>query len=151
MDEHDRMGAMDSGWSGAVDGGGTNPLEQLKRASLRQQAQRMAWEFGALVRRVHSELPDMHSRMRSALEALQLLSGRLSGEEGAAPTADVILPAARPVRNEAAGSRAAQPGRASGRVSPDRASDRVSDRASGGSSGRASGGVSRPVPRNELF
>ena len=62
-------------------------LERLKRASLRDQSRRAAWQLGALARRVQREAPEVHGRLRSAVEALQLLSAQLglelvSGEAG---------------------------------------------------------------------
>lgn len=55
-------------------------LACYKRASLRSQAQRAAWQLGALVRRVEHEAPEIHQRLRGAVEALQLLSAQLAPE-----------------------------------------------------------------------
>jgi len=55
-------------------------LARCKRASLRSQAVRAAWQLGALVRRVEREAPQVHRRLRSAVEALQLLGAQLTLE-----------------------------------------------------------------------
>ena len=80
----------------------TNPdeLARLKRASLQSQAKRAAWQLGGLLRRVEHEAPQVHTRLRSAVEALQVLSAQLgleleSGEVGPVPVARPAPPAAR--------------------------------------------------------
>jgi len=56
-------------------------LERCKRSSLRTQAWRAAWELGALVRRTQQEAPEVHQRLRNAVEALQVLGARLALED----------------------------------------------------------------------
>ena len=58
----------------------TDMLARLKRASLHSQVRRSVWQLGALVRRVEREAPEVHSRLRSVVEALQLLNARLAME-----------------------------------------------------------------------
>ena len=58
----------------------SHKLERLKRASLRDQSRRAAWQLGALARRVQREAPEVHGRLRSAVEALQLLAAQLGLE-----------------------------------------------------------------------
>jgi hypothetical protein len=60
---------------------GESLLERCKRASLRTQAWRAAWELGALVRRTATEAPEVHPRLRQAVEALQVLGARLALED----------------------------------------------------------------------
>ena len=61
-------------------------LAQCKRASLRNQSRRMALELSALARRAAEEAPEVHDRLRHAVEALQLLSARLRlADEAGAP------------------------------------------------------------------
>ena len=57
-----------------------DPLARCKRASLAQQARRVAWQLGALVRRCEREAPEVQMRLRIATEALQLLSARIQQE-----------------------------------------------------------------------
>lgn len=56
-------------------------LERCKRSSLRSQAWKAAWELGALVRRTQQEAPEVHQRLRNAVEALQVLGARLALED----------------------------------------------------------------------
>lgn len=56
-------------------------LERCKRASLRIQVQRGVWHLDALVRRVEREAPEVHRRLRSAVEALQLLGAQMALED----------------------------------------------------------------------
>ncbi|MGK0153301.1 MAG: hypothetical protein ACI9SE_000245 [Neolewinella sp.] len=61
-------------------------LARYKRASLRDQALRAVWRMDALLRRVKREAPEVHSRLRVAIEALQLLSAKLAiGSAGDLP------------------------------------------------------------------
>ena len=53
-------------------------LERYKRASLGNQAQRAAWQLGALVRRVEHEAPHVQRPLRDAVEALLQLSQQLA-------------------------------------------------------------------------
>jgi hypothetical protein len=53
-------------------------MERLRRDSLLEEARAAASELGHLLRRSRCEAPEVHARLRSALEALQLLTARLS-------------------------------------------------------------------------
>ncbi len=53
-------------------------LARHKRMSLAAQARQAAWQLGALMRRAEHEAPEVHRRLRVAVEALQLLSARIS-------------------------------------------------------------------------
>ncbi|MFN3242490.1 MAG: hypothetical protein ACE37K_13385 [Planctomycetota bacterium] len=78
---------------------GESLLERCKRASLRTQAWRAAWELGALVRRTATEAPEVHPRLRQAVEALQVLGARLALEDEPEAQPDGLpdtLPVARP-------------------------------------------------------
>ena len=55
-------------------------LERCKRASLHNQTKQAVWQLGALVRRAEREAPEVHLRLRAAVEALQLLNARLAME-----------------------------------------------------------------------
>ena len=75
-------------------------LDSLKRASLQHEAERAAWQLGALVRRAQHEAPEVYLRLRSAVEALQVLAARLaieSAEKGrATPARDLPTERERP-------------------------------------------------------
>ncbi len=85
----------------------TDQLARWKRASLRDEAQRAAWQLGALLRRAEHEAPEVHVKLRVAIEALQLLRARLVLEDRAAIPAGLRsrVPApgriASPLRGEA--------------------------------------------------
>ncbi len=53
-------------------------MERGRRESLLDEARSAASELDHLVRRARHEAPEVHSRLRTALEALQLLTARLS-------------------------------------------------------------------------
>jgi hypothetical protein len=55
-------------------------LARCKRASLHKQTKQAVWQLGALVRRAEREAPEVHLRLRAAVEALQLLNARLAME-----------------------------------------------------------------------
>ena len=55
-------------------------LERCKRASLHKQTKQAVWQLGALARRAEREAPEVHLRLRAAVEALQLLNARLAME-----------------------------------------------------------------------
>ena len=71
-------------------------LARHKRASLRNQVQGGVWHLDALVQRVEREAPEVHRRLRSAVEALQLLGAHLTlkdeGDVLSRPTASVVAP-----------------------------------------------------------
>lgn len=51
-------------------------LPAVRALSLRQQADRSAWELGALLRRIDREMPDMAPALRDAIAALQAVAAR---------------------------------------------------------------------------
>jgi hypothetical protein len=55
-------------------------LARCKRASLHKQTKQAVWQLGALARRAEREAPEVHLRLRAAVEALQLLNARLAME-----------------------------------------------------------------------
>ena len=55
-------------------------LERCKRASIHKQTKQAVWQLGALARRAEREAPEVHLRLRAAVEALQLLNARLAME-----------------------------------------------------------------------
>lgn len=71
-------------------------LVRHKRASLRNQVEGGVWHLDALVQRVEREAPEVHRRLRSAVEALQLLGAHLTlkdeGDVLSRPTASIIAP-----------------------------------------------------------
>lgn len=70
-------------------------LARYKRASLRDQALRAVWRMEALLRRVKREAPEVHRRLRVAVEALQLLSANLAiGSAGELPLRTMPGPSA---------------------------------------------------------
>ncbi len=84
-------------------------LARYKRASLGRQALRAAWHLGALVRRVEREVPEVHPRLRDAVEALLLLGQQFAlphaGDRASRPSAGTgatneTLPAGSPSQGE---------------------------------------------------
>jgi len=53
-------------------------MERRRRESLLDEARSTASGLDHLMRRARHEAPEVHSRLRTALEALQLLTARLS-------------------------------------------------------------------------
>ena len=56
-------------------------LERCKRGSLRRQVWRAAHDMGALLRCTAVEAPEVQQRLRTAVEALQMLGARLALED----------------------------------------------------------------------
>ena len=75
-------------------------LARYKRASLRDQSLRAVWRMEALLRRVKHEAPEVHTRLRCAVEALQLLSAKLALGSADVPPETKAAPRATPQLGE---------------------------------------------------